>query len=442
MPSLNGQSQVREIQTGFEDIEIKDMIGNPPGWILRSGIGVMLIVASIALALCFIIKYPEKIQAPIVVTTENPPLEIVAKTNGKIDLLFVKDKQLVETGDRIAYIHNSAQFQDVNKLEQFFEAFDKAKYPVDYLALNFPENLSLGEFQGEATSFEQRFNEFKIFLRQRNVEAQMQTLEAEIGKLTELNELIETEQDLFTQEMKFNEKEKNRYKNLNESKTVSDSEYEGKQVKTIQDQRQLEGMKREIIRNQIRVQELKTKQLTLGEEQLKSQNDFVFALVEIRNRTITKIVDWKEKYFLRAPATGQINLLPQLVEGTTVQAEEAYAHVVPGEKAGDIVARATVNITGIGKIEPGDRAMLRLAPYPYKEYGSIESQVKDISILPSQTEENTFYTISIPIGKHIETNYHKAIPYRPNMTGMALIITKDKSLFHRIFEQFTSLLKN
>ena len=44
----------------------------------------------------FIIKYPDKITNKIIITTEIPPEKIIAKHKGKIEKIFIKDKDYIK----------------------------------------------------------------------------------------------------------------------------------------------------------------------------------------------------------------------------------------------------------------------------------------------------------------------------------------------------------
>ena len=67
-----------------ENDEIQQILGNPPGWILRWGILLVFLSMIVFFALAWFIKYPDIIEAPMVLTTQNPPIRVVARSNGSI----------------------------------------------------------------------------------------------------------------------------------------------------------------------------------------------------------------------------------------------------------------------------------------------------------------------------------------------------------------------
>ncbi|MEM9823200.1 MAG: HlyD family efflux transporter periplasmic adaptor subunit [Bacteroidota bacterium] len=441
MSEENGQEKAMVANTSFSDIEINDLIGEAPGWILRSGISILCLVTLVIGLFSVIIRFPDKIQAPLIITTENPPIAIIAKANGPVEKLFVEDRQKVEQGEVIAYLQNTTKLEDVKQLNAFIHQFEKVG--INCLALDFPEAITLGTFQSEVTAFEQKYNEFKSYLQQKSTQQRLSAFEQERQKIDQLNSVFKNESKLLKDELRWNVKDKNRFENLKDQQIVSVAEYEQREIVVVQQKRQLERINRELIQNEIRQKELQIQGLELLEERKNTIQKYLLALKEMKNRIANLILEWEDKYFLRAAVAGTCNLPVELVENKVVTTGETVAYIIPGSEAGQIVAHAKVDMDGIGKIEEGNSVLMRLDPYPYKEFGIIESEVMSISLLPStRNEENRrFYNVVIPIGTSIKTDYNKAIPYRPNMSGVGHIITKDKSLFYRVFEQIIRLLK-
>ncbi len=72
----------------------------------------------------------------------------------------------------------------------------------------------------------------------------------------------------------------------------------------------------------------------------------------------------------------------------------------------------------------------------------MESNVVSISKMPELDEEMVpGYEVIIALEDSIITDAGIYIPYKPNMTAIAEVITEDKTIFDRIFEQFLALLK-
>ena len=72
---------------------IREIMGRPPGRILRWGTLAIFFVIFFFLFFSWMIRYPEKIVAPVEITTVNPPVTLVSKISGNIKFLYVKDKE-------------------------------------------------------------------------------------------------------------------------------------------------------------------------------------------------------------------------------------------------------------------------------------------------------------------------------------------------------------
>jgi len=146
-----------------------------------------------------------------------------------------------------------------------------------------------------------------------------------------------------------------------------------------------------------------------------------------------------------APINGIITLPGTISKDVFIPQGTPVCSIVPVTKdtGNKKLARAMTPISGVGKIEKGSRVIIRFDAYPYKEYGTLDTKVEDISLLPIKDNEGkVYYDLTIKLPDTLITNYDKTIPYRPNMSGVALIITKDRTVFERIFDKFLNLVKN
>ena len=86
-----------------EDIELRreefqEVLGEVPGWLLRWGIILVASIIALLLIGSSIFKYPEVISSSMVLTGTSPVASVVAKTSGKLQMLFIKDNQYVSKG--------------------------------------------------------------------------------------------------------------------------------------------------------------------------------------------------------------------------------------------------------------------------------------------------------------------------------------------------------
>ena len=124
-----------------------------------------------------------------------------------------------------------------------------------------------------------------------------------------------------------------------------------------------------------------------------------------------------------------------------VTANTPLFSIISNQKKDEKYAKIITPTKGIGKITQGDKAVLKLDGYPYKEYGVIISEVHSIAPLPNEDQQGKkYYEIKIPLRDTLMTNYKKVIEYKPQSALTAEIITKDKSVLERMTEQLLDLI--
>lgn len=98
--------------------ETLQFIGRPPSVFMRFGITAVACVVALLLALSYFIKYPDIVVAKVVLTTENPPIHVLAKTGGRVSHIFIKNNESVKTGQLLAVMDNTADWHDVLLLDK------------------------------------------------------------------------------------------------------------------------------------------------------------------------------------------------------------------------------------------------------------------------------------------------------------------------------------
>lgn len=149
-----------------DDIRFDDLMERQPGWLLHSGIPLIFFAVVVFLGLAFFIHYPDRLATPFILTTENPPIELVAPSGGQIEAIYCQEGQLLEKGAEVMYIDNPANMADVQTFAQFVDSLNNVKSISDYLHVAVPEDLQLGELLQTYTEYAQTLATFQYVLRQ------------------------------------------------------------------------------------------------------------------------------------------------------------------------------------------------------------------------------------------------------------------------------------
>ena len=117
-----------------------------PGSFLRWGLFLFFALLVAIIAISWFIPSTTIVSAPVVITTQNPPAPLVAKSGGKIALLCVSNQESVSEKQSIALIENSADYSDVKTLASFIDKMQRRPdWNKTVEIYDLPLGLSLGE---------------------------------------------------------------------------------------------------------------------------------------------------------------------------------------------------------------------------------------------------------------------------------------------------------
>jgi len=219
MPEIN--------KTEIHSEEIQELMGFIPNGVVRWGLTVIFIILSGIIVGSFFFKSPEIIIAPMVLTTKNPPVVLLSKSTGKIDRLFVKDGEQVYAGTIIALINNPTNYRDYILMKKGLALNSgSSSWDKQVLAIELPEQLTLGELQSSFSSFLKSRNNFRHYLNQNLIPQKIELLKKQIAKQKEYYQTQLRQKDIQAKDLSLSEKSFFRDSLLFKKQTTSESEYE------------------------------------------------------------------------------------------------------------------------------------------------------------------------------------------------------------------------
>ena len=127
--------------------ETNDVLKRQPHWITRFGNILIFIIIMMLIFLTSIIKYNDVINASIVVTSKNPPVNIIAKSSGILTQINAKENQKVLKSDVLGVIKNNANFDDIKSVKSYLKLFVPTVKDFDSLSTILNSDVELGEVQ-------------------------------------------------------------------------------------------------------------------------------------------------------------------------------------------------------------------------------------------------------------------------------------------------------
>ncbi len=422
-----------------EDREIQQILGDPPGWILRWGISLVFLTVMVLLIMGWVIKYPDVISVPFILTTENPPIEVFSRTAGKIKTLKTQAQDQVKAGDLLAIIENPADLNAILALEKVIIPINADPSLEKLLKAKLPENGNLGTLQPVYANLSKSLDELRYEVYQNNTLQQLSALEKQIEEIKSLNQSLEKQKSILMQVVDLEESNFVRNQETFKEKLTSKEALETAHSNFLQRKQSLESLNSEVINNRLRVEQLSLNKMQMRQGQKDEQFPRYFSAQENLRGLKSEIEKWKENFLISAPISGTVEMDKVWTASQFLNINEELLTIVPDNVSNIVRSQSFLPYDGAGKVVAGETpANLRLNAYPFKEFGIIRSQVKSIAEVPQQEG----YLMEFEMPQPLITSYDKEIPFRQGMQGSARLVTKDRRILERVFDQIISALKN
>ncbi len=412
-------------------------MGHPPRWIIRWGITMIFTIIVLLLVGSWLFKYPDIISSPVVITTENPPAAVVAKTSGKIQEFYVKDQELVHSEQMLAIIENPADEKDVFNLFFTLQAF--RSFIKDFDTLDFPQlegPASLGEIQPFYSTLQKKYREHKSFLRLEYHAKKMAAFRKEIEKLRVHSYRLNRQKKLMLEDLELTAIQLSRDSSLHIKQVISDADYEKSRSRYLQKKQACEQAQINISGVELDISKTEQAILDLDLEFKELKNSNESGLIEAFNNLNSELAKWEQTYILKAPKKGIVSFTRFWSKDQNVSVGDNVITIVP-ERPGAIIGKMNLTARRSGKVAVGQNVNIKIDNYPYMEFGMLPGKVKSISLVPA----NNQYIVEIELIEGLVTNYGRSLEFDQEMIGIAEISTEERRLLARIIDPFKYIFK-
>jgi multidrug resistance efflux pump len=415
--------------------DISEILGTPPGWLVRWGTASIISVFGLLLIAGWIIRYPDVSTARVEFTTEVPPVDVVARSEGHIERFFVQDNDLVQPGMPLLVLENTANFSDVEALDQRVSRWERVSTADSLLLISVLGGTpALGELRNDYAAFLQQLEAFKFSKNNRPaatnasnnaVQEQIRTLERGINADLVQQRQASTEVQVAQQNLGVQQQ-------LFDGGYISRTQLQAEQDKVAAVQRNAAAYQEAVLRKRNEISQL---QRSIGIVRFDNTLDANSAAGRLRaslSALRTALDQWKQQYLLVAPISGRIALNKFYTAQQYVKQGEPVLTVVPPTDT-KIIGRSRLPIIGSGKVEVGQRVIIRLDNYPHYEFGTLEGYVISKSSVP----KDNAYAVAIGLDtiRGTTTNFNRTIAFQQQLQGEADIVTANKRLLQRIVDQ-------
>lgn len=378
----------------------------------------------------FFVSFNQTIEAEALITSNPPPVTLLARINGKIQEIKISSGDTVKEGEVLAVLESSGEFRDVLYLDSLL-AIDKAvAIDITKLLEYYPVNLRLGPtIQESYASYMESYLSY-ILLRSMEIENGNIYSLKERKTLTEKQisskyQQLETSRD----KVKSGKMNLNRYLQLYKKGVFSENEMEIEKRNYLDLLSQKLKTQEELEALSISLSDL-SNQTKSSQSYLTSKYVMSSSKLQLDQQTlISQIQFWKQQYLFSSPISGTISTYDSWYKNQEVKKGENIFTIVTNT-SDHIFAKCKVPIQNTGSLTKGQKVLLHVDNYPYPEWGALVGTIKTISSVP-KSGPVPYYLVDIEL-KSLTTNFDKELQFKHNMNGKAFILLNELSLFQRV----------
>lgn len=425
----------------LKDIELRsesvqEILSNPPSWIVRWGITIVFIALLFVVLISFFVKYPDFITSQVVITTQNPPEKIEARSNGKMEEVLIQNQEDVKKGQILAYLETSADYKDVMELKSILDTFQVKSGTFDF-PIEMTRNLALGEIETNYIQFEKAYTDYTL-----QKQLQPYLIEKIAGKQT-VSEIdsrlksLESQKKIEKSKLEVERNNFERNQRLFDQGVISANELEIKRLQYLQAQQNFQNIDMSI--SQLYESKVNAQRGLQGADinQKQDETTFYVNVLQTYDQLKRSLRDWEQSYLLKSSINGKVSFQQYWGKNQFVKSGEVIFTILP-ENKNNLLGKLVVPAQNSGKILPDQKVLIKLDNYLFQQFGIIEGKVRNISLSPD-LEGNYYVEIELPNG--LKTSYNKDLIFDKEMRGSAEIVTEDLRLIERIFYQFREIFR-
>ena len=417
--------------------DMDDFLGKPPGWITRYGVFVFLALFIGAVIMSWVIKYPEIIRGEVYLSTINPPVRIVSKTNGQIDRIFVENGDEVGKGEYLMVLGNSANTGSVLQLNEILDRVRPLLKENRYEALgqvSVAAIHNLGELQTFSQDLKNRIDDYLLFLELDINGLNKASIGAQIVQHENLNTSLNQQIIYQREDVNVRQAEYEANRKLFEKEFISEKEL-NQQLELLRNKKySLESALIAQTQNEIKLSNLSNQLIELQKRDMEEETRLKTGIKDAFDQLESRVKAWEEQFVLMAPIPGQATFFGYWANNQIVNAGEEVIAVIPDTTS--FTVKGKIPIVGAGKVKLGQKVKIEITDYPSQEYGYLLGKISYIAPIANSDS----YNVEIELDQGLVSNFNKQIDFRYELKGSMEIITENKRFLERIFEQINELV--
>lgn len=424
--------------------EVQDIIERMPNRFGKVISIIVLIIVCLMLLFGWLVRYPDIVTGQININASQAPLKIIAMHAGKLQLSSgLRSQDHVTEGQLIAWLENPATPVDVFKLICLMDSLVLPTKEALTLYNRLPRNVVLGELTPKYFTFLNSLKQLADYQSNRLYDKQKVALKNLLEQQQKVLTAAINKADINQENLELVSRFSARDSILFIRKVLSAADMDRSKLNSIGAEDQYQATIRDVANSREQISRTESQLQELDIQQAEKEQQLNLDLLTSYNDFRDNLTSWEQRYVFTAPFEGQVQFLNFWNNDQFVQAGEAVFTVVPKQE--EIIGQVILPANGAGKVNPRQEVIVKLDDYPYLEYGSVTGYVEDISLTTNTLQngqgEIDNYLISISFPNQLTTNYGSQLDFRYGIKGTAEIVTNDRRLIQRFFDNLKYIVK-
>ena len=410
--------------------DVQEIIGTPPRWIVRWGTLIVALSVVAMVSMSFFVKYPDKVNGRVTVTSKVAAVRVKAQKSGRISKIYFEDGEDVLEGDLLVIMQNAANYEDVEELEGIVKALQSADRMelLEFLSSDFKQ-LDVGTLQPLYSQVQTDFKNFHFTEINKSGDKQVFRIRNQIASIRSGIKILKRQLKGAEDNVLLERRKYERLRNLL-STSISLQKVENQKKIYNDAKNEVVKINAQINDKWINISHLSTNIQTTQSTSSETNNENIVQLKSSINDLVGAIDRWNEENLLIAAMDGKISMINNWSEKQYIEQGEEIMAILPENVTESLFIQLLIPIQGSGKIEVGQRVLLKFDNYPYREFGKVDGEVL---VLPGLPRDNKL-PVKIKLTNGLVTQSGKKLKFEQEMRGEGEIITEDRTVFERIFE--------
>lgn len=412
--------------------EIQEILGTTPGWIIRFGNLIFLIVIVVLIWLSYWIQYPDVVVSEIIVSFNDPPTKLISTKSGYLNKLHAVNNQKVKKGQLLISYNSEANYKDVLFLYEKL-LLVKQTDQSSILSLSFTDDYSIGELQKYLYQFLDKQKQYSLRVKgisevtnKSDKQKQISSLENGIEYSTVLRDNLAIQIENTQIQLKNEEA-------MVKMDKLSQSELNKTRDKLTVLSSNLNATEAEIKDKQFKISNLKSDLVNLS---VSSEKGREVALSEMNAAFVqfkSIVSQWISSHLIISPTDGTVQVTNKFLKsGQYVNKDEPLLIIIQPQ-SNKMKGIMNVPFNESGNIKRNQKVLVRLNSYPASKYGIIQGKVASSSSIALEENGKLVSPVTIYFENGLVTNTGYKVSTKKELSGMARIITQNKRFIQRIF---------